>query len=123
MNTKDLNLGNLEPDLDALFASARSSEPEFLDDNFTKVVLNRLPRISSEGRSVKLRKSFSFDVIGALVGLLMAYFFVDQTAIMSSLLALVPESLVISPLHLIVGASAFMFASIAAWWTFENVRL
>lgn len=123
MNTEDFNLSSAESDLDALFANARSSQPELLDDNFTKVVLNSLLPRSSPQHSVKLRKSFSFDLVGALIGLLCAYLFVDQTAVMSSLLALVPESLVISPIHIIGGASAFMLTSVVAWWTYENVRL
>lgn len=123
MNTKDSNVTQKESDLDSLFAAARLSQPALCDDNFTKMVINHLPKMASIHQNIKLRKSFSFDLVGALIGLLCAYFFVDQTTVMSSMLALVPESLVISPLYMVAGVSAFMLSSIAAWWAFENVRL
>ncbi len=133
MNTTDFNLpgsgsynGSGSGDdrtLDALFASARTSQPNLADDNFTKVVLNSLPRNPFAQERVNLRKSFSFDMIGALLGLLCVYFFVDLASVASALLNVVPESLVISPVHVVGFAAAFMVTAIGAWWTVENVKL
>ena len=89
--------------LNDLFASARQMQPNLMDDNFTKLLMNSLPTISLMARKESTKKGLSFDLIGAVIGLLMAYLFIDAGALYNSFINLMPESLVISisPLLLI----------------------
>lgn len=65
--------------LDALFDTARAAEPEFLDDNFTKSVINQLP--TAPNRIDK--KGLSFDLIALVLGVLAAALVVDINALTS----------------------------------------
>ncbi|HAU67997.1 MAG TPA: hypothetical protein DCW52_06320 [Gammaproteobacteria bacterium] len=60
-------------ELDLLFASARGSDESLRDDNFTKMVVNELP--ANPERIDKT--SLSFDLIGTVIGGLLAFFLID----------------------------------------------
>lgn len=109
--------------LNALFASARQTQPNLMDDNFTKSLMNSLPTINLMARKESAKKGLSFDLIGAIVGLLMAYLFIDAGSLYNSFINLMPESLVISPLLLIVSVGAIGLSSSIAWWAVEDNRL
>ena len=60
-------------ELDRLFASARGSDESLRDDNFTKMVINKLPT-----KPERIDKtSLSFDLIGTVIGGLLAFFLID----------------------------------------------
>ena len=109
--------------LNALFASARQMQPNLMDDNFTKSLMNSLPAINLRARKESAKKGLSFDLIGAIIGLLMAYLFIDAGALYNSFISLMPESLVISPLLLIGAVGAIGLSSGIAWWAVEDNRL
>jgi len=122
----DLNLNELNSpafdeaggDLDALFTSAREHQPGLVDENFTKVVVNSLP-----ARAVRRRKAgFSFDLIGAVIGLVLAYFLFDVRKVVGGVLNLIPETLVLSPVHMLVALAFVSGMSLLAWWVVENGR-
>ena len=105
-------------DLDSLFASARSDQPDLRDDNFTKIVSNSLPSKPVRRRS----RGISFDVIGVAIGLYFAYLFFDVNRVISGLVNLIPESITLSPVHALIAVATVSLMSIAAWWTVENNR-
>lgn len=109
--------------LDALFTSARQAQPNLVDDNFTKMLLNSLPKISLVARKQATKKGLSFDMIGAIIGLLMAYLFIDKTSLLNSFVGLLPETLTISPMLLIGVLAAVGLSSVIAWWAVEDSRL
>jgi len=124
MNTNDIN-PNIDS-LDDLFASARSSEPNLVDENFTKIVMNSLPRKPfAQDTQMKgsLRKSFSFDLIGAALGMGSVYFLLDLSSIVSSVVNFIPETIVVSPLHVVGLAAGAIAATVVAWWSVENVKI
>ena len=115
-------------DLDALFASTRSLQPNLQDDNFTKVVINSLPEnniyaISALEQKRVNQRSLSMDIIGGLVGLILLFLFMDKGGLMNSILKLVPESITLSPLLFVAAFMGLTFASIGAWWSIENNKI
>ncbi len=122
MNNETLNAAE-NNSLDALFASARQSQPNLVDDNFTKMLINSLPKVNLVVRKDTSKKGLSFDLIGAIIGLLMAYLFVDKTSLLSSFVGLIPDSLVISPLVILSVVGAVALSSAIAWWAVEDSRL
>jgi len=120
-NETTLNADN-DP-LNALFASARQAQPNLMDDNFTKTLMNSLPSINMVARKESERKGLSFDLIGAIVGLLMAYLFVDTSSLYNSIVGLIPESFVISPLLVVASVGVMALSSVVAWWAVEDNRL
>jgi hypothetical protein len=106
--------------LDALFASARQAQPNLMDDSFTKMLVNSLPKVNFMAQKERARKGLSFDLIGAMIGLLMAYLFIDRTSLVSTFVGLIPESLVISPLLVMSSVAAVGFSSVVAWWMVED---
>ena len=103
-------------ELDALFGQARSVEPEILDSNFTKVVLNSLP-----ARPVRSKKrSLVFDMVGLSLGLVVSYMFFDGFQVLDSALSLVPESLPVT----VANIGSFFLAAIGivcvGWWAGER---
>ena len=103
-------------ELDALFDQARSVEPEILDSNFTKVVLNSLP-----ARPVRSKKrSLVFDLVGLSLGLVVSYMFFDGFQVLDSALSLVPESLPVT----VANIGSFFLAAIGiacvGWWAGER---
>jgi len=106
--------------LDALFASARQAQPDLMDHSFTKILVNSLPKVNFMAQKESARKGLSFDLIGAVIGLLMAYIFIDRASLVSAFVGLIPESLVISPLLVISAVAAVGFSSVVAWWMVED---
>ena len=108
--------------LDALFRSARDSEPVLRDENFSKMVLNSLPANPQRHLLANRasRSGISFDLIGLFVGVLCAYMFVEMRTILSFVLSFIPESVVISPALLIAALAATVLLSLGAWWTVEH---
>ena len=110
-------------DIEALFANARQAQPNLMDDNFTKRLVNSLPKVSVTARKESPNKGFSFDLIGAFIGLLMAYLFIDKTSLLNLFAGLIPETLVISPLLIVGALVAVSVSSLVAWWAVEDNRL
>ena len=109
--------------LDALFATARDTQPNLMNDNFTKTLMNSLPTIRRVVRKDTSKKGLSFDLLGAMIGLLMAYLFIDKTSLLSSFVGLMPETLVISPVVVLFAIGAVGLSSLVAWWAVEDSRL
>jgi uncharacterized protein YacL len=109
--------------LDSLFASARQLQPHLMDHSFTKIVVNRLPKINLVAQKESVKKGLSFDLVGAVIGLLMAYFFIDKASLLNLFVGLIPESLVISPLLIVGVVAAVGLSSIVAWWAVEDNAL
>lgn len=122
MNNKTIHTADYDP-LDALFASARQMQPNLMDDNFTKRLLNDLPSVSLVARKEIAKKGLSFDLIGAVIGLLMAYLFIDSTSLQNSFLGLISDSIVISPMLIISIIGLLGLSSVVAWWAVEDNRL
>ena len=107
-------------DLDALFANARQAQPNLMDHSFTKILVNSLPKVDFIVQKERARKGLSFDLVGAIIGLMMAYIFIDRTSLVSSFIGLIPESLVISPVLVVSAVAAVGFSSVVAWWIVED---
>ena len=107
---------NLQQGLDQLFAEARLERAELVDDNFTKMVINRLPnnplRINKRG--------FLADAIGLLVGLLVAWRFFEPQILVAKWLALFPSNISISLSNLLLVSAALSLAAVMAWWSVER---
>jgi len=99
-----------DADLDSLFAQARVEQPVLSDANFSKVIVNRLP--SKVSRLEK--RSFSFDVVGMILGLVAVFFFIEPTQIFSAVLSVVPVS------TLALGLLGCIGFSFGAWWVVEQ---
>ena len=115
-------------DLDALFNHARAHEPSLCDDNFTKVVINRLPEnniyaINANEQRRRSKRGLSMDVIGGLVGLILVFLFMDKGGLVQSILKLVPESITLSPLVFMVSFMGLTLTSIGAWWSVESNQI
>jgi len=115
MNKDTLNIDN-ETDLDSLFAQARVEQPVLSDANFSKIVVNRLP--SKVSRLEK--RSFSFDLVGMVLGLVAVLFFIEPTQLFSAVLSVVPESMTLSISTLAVGLLGGIGLSFGAWWVVEQ---
>ncbi len=112
------DFGESDTELDALFSDAREGQPALFDDNFTKVVANSLPT-----KPIRRRKGgISFDLIGAMIGLVLAYFLFDVSRVVSGVLSLVPETLTLSPVHILMALGFVSGMSVFAWWAVENSR-
>lgn len=122
MNNDTTYTANLDP-LDALFASARLAQTNLTNDNFTKMLFNSLPTLKSAVSKNSAKKGLSFDLVGAVLGLLMAYLFIDKSSLLTSFVGLIPESLVISPLLITGIVSAVVLSSVLAWWAVEDDSL
>ncbi|RBP50870.1 hypothetical protein [Arenicella xantha] len=104
--------------LDALFSDARESAPNFASDNFTKMVLNSIPE-----EPVRRKASgVSFELIGVLVGLVIAYFMIDFNSLIRGFIAMMPHSITLSPMHMLIALGGISAMSVAAWWVVERSR-
>ena len=106
--------------LDQLFNAARLQQKELVDDNFTKVVMNRLPakpplRIN--------KRAFLPDIIGLLVGLLVAWRFFEPQLTTAKWLSLFPSDIAISPSSMLLMSTALSLAAVMAWWSVERKTL
>ncbi len=108
-------------ELDALFSDARSASLDWSasgvsNDNFTKMVVNSLPKRAKRQKG----RSLMFDMIGLLVGLVAAYWFFDLNAVVHTVLNLMPESVSLTIANMVAGFSAVIGLAYFAWWTSEK---
>lgn len=122
MNTKTPDTDEFDP-LANLFAAARDTQPSLMDDNFTKVLINRLPSINLVATKANAKKGLSFDLMGAIFGIVLAYFFITRNAGLESLSISMPDSIVLSPLLAIAGLGAVAISGVIAWWAVEESSL
>lgn len=122
MNNDTTYTANQDP-LEALFASARLAQTNLINDNFTKMLFNSLPTVNLAVPKNSAKKSLSFDLVGAVLGLLMAYLFIDKSSLLTSFVNLIPDSLVISPLLITGIVSTVVLSSVLAWWAVEDNSL
>ena len=107
------------PKLDQLFAEARLQQTELVDDNFTKMVMNRLPT-----KPLRInKKAFLPDAIGLLVGLLVAWRFFEPQIAASKWLSLFPSNIAISSSNMLLVSAALSIAAFVAWWSVERKSL
>ena len=121
MNTENNNIEEHDP-LASLFAAARENQPNLMDDNFTKVLMNSLPKISLVERKKHARKGLSFDLVGALIGILMACLFLSQSMILDAI-SLDALSITLSPLLILAGFGVVVISGFIAWWAVEDSAL
>ncbi len=104
--------------LDGLFALARDDQEEYQDNNFTKVVLNSLPR-----KSHRVGNKWHYpNIISLVVGLIVAYFVVEPTQLLNKAIALLPSNISIS-ITLMNMMILFVVSSglaLTAWWSVES---
>lgn len=106
-------------ELDALFARAATTEPVLHDENFTKIVVNRLPINPSRAQ----RKAISFDVVGVIIGVIAAYFMFDFGQFWAVIVDLIPEytlSIDVSQLIVMGAISLFGFTGLAGWFAMRD---
>lgn len=113
---KNLTPEQLDQQLDQLFARAAASEPVLRDDNFTKVVLNSLPAKPKR----RNHKRYFPDLLGLMIGLLVASLVIEPAQLMQKIMAYVPEVIVISPANVLSLAMGLSALAIVAWWTVER---
>ncbi|MEM7360359.1 MAG: hypothetical protein AAF431_14780 [Pseudomonadota bacterium] len=113
---KNLTPEQLDQQLDQLFARAVQTEPVLSDDNFTKVVLNRLPAKPKR----RDHKRYFPDLLGLMIGLLVASLVIEPAQLMQKILAYVPETIVISPANVLSLAMGLSAMALLAWWTVER---
>ena len=65
--------------IDDLFAAAQAEEHAWVDDNFTKMVINQLPASPNRVDT----KGISLDVVATLIGGIIALVFVDFNAVIN----------------------------------------
>ncbi len=109
-------------DLDALFAENREHQLSLVDDNFTKIVINRLP--ASPKRSTS--RPLLFDAVGLIIGLMAAYVFFDAGHFAENALSVIPESLSFTVANLAVLSGVALISAIGVsllgWWTVEKAQ-
>jgi len=104
--------------IDALFSDARQSTPNFASDNFTKVVLNSIPEAPVRRKA----SGVSLELLGVLVGLVVAYFMIDFNSLIRGFIAMMPHSITLSPIHILIALGGISAMSVAAWWAVERGR-
>lgn len=109
-------------DLDALFAENRDNQPNLVDDNFTKVVINRLPLAPKRSTS----RPLMFDLVGLIIGVMAAYMFFDVGHFAQNALSIIPESFSLTVANLASLSSVVVIGAIGVsllgWWTVEKVQ-
>ena len=119
INNSSLNRSGTDSLLDRLFASARSESTQDLgldDDNFTKLVINRLPVNPSRAQA----KRYYPDLIGLLLGLMATFLVIEPTQIINGALSLVPSNISISLTSMLMASLAFSCLACFAWWSVER---
>lgn len=106
----------IQPDLDALFSTARDCEPDLTDANFTKVVLNRLPAQSQQ----KTERSWLPDLVGIVVAVLAIAVLVEPASLYQRLVSAIPNSLIISAPNMLMVSGALVLTSLIGWWVVER---
>ena len=107
---------NSQQNLDQLFAQARLAQVELVDDNFTKMVMNRIPT-----KPLRFNKRrFLPDAIGLLVGLLVAWRFFEPQIVAAKWLSLFPSNVSISTSNMLLVSAALSLAAFIAWWSVER---
>lgn len=102
--------------LDALFARAAATQPNLVDENFTKTVVNRLPAIVSK----KPARQFMPDLVGFAMGVICILLIADPRQIINSIGAALPETIIISPFSVLAMAAAMGAGAFFAWWSVER---
>ena len=119
LNNSIINSPGTDSLLDQLFASGRSVGNRDLgldDDNFTKLVVNRLPAKTSRARA----KRYYPDLIGLVLGLVATLLVIDPTQIVNSALSLLPSNISISLTSMLMASLAFSCLAYIAWWSVER---
>lgn len=81
MSAHTVNNANQFDSIDDLFAAARDSEREIVDDNFTKLVINQLPVAPRRINSTR----WSLDLFATLVAVAVAMMFFDARTMFAQL--------------------------------------
>ena len=102
--------------IEKLFAHLREDEPQLVDSNFTKVVVNTLPSKLSRAK----KRSMMFDLLGLLCGLVGVYWFFDGAQIVQTSLQFIPESLSITVGDVVTFFIAAICMACLGWWTAEK---
>lgn len=116
MTNKDIQFNHSNMNLDSLFARARADQPDLVDDNFTKMVVNRLP---DNPRRASHTQHY-FDLIGLFVGLVVTFLVIEPAQIVSSLLSLLPNNITVSLSSMLMVSVLFSSLALAAWWKIER---
>lgn len=117
MKTQDSKQALTDEQLEALFARAAAVQPELVDDNFTKVVLNSLPRIS---RTAKPARQLLTDLIGFVIGLVCMFVVVNPAQLVNKISASLPTSVIISSTNILLLAAVMSGVAMFAWWAVER---
>ena len=122
-NTTDINTAMNESAasslLDQLFATGRTDASKDLrldDDNFTKLVINRLPAKPSRVRA----KKYYPDLIGLILGLVATFLVIDPSQIINKILLYIPNTISISLSSMMMASFAFSCLACVAWWSVER---
>ncbi len=120
MNEKKITASEFERqralNLDALLEQTRVMQPTLIDDNFTKVVVNRLPVNVKRGKA----SSTMFDFVGLILGLVAAFLFFDSAAFIQNAISIIPASLTLTIANITVAITALFAFAWAGWWTAEK---
>lgn len=105
------------PDLlESMFSGARADEPGMVDQKMTKVVINTLPK-----RVIRAKKrSLLFDMIGLVLGLIVAYLYFDVSQAFVLGMSLIPESLSITVENVVMLFFGSVVFAIVAFWVGEQ---
>lgn len=102
--------------LEALFRAAGLRASELEDENFTKVVLNRLPTKPLAAT----KRSWLPDLLGLLVALVAMALFIEPASLSAVLAQIVPSSIVLSAGTVLTASMAMAAAAILAFWVVER---
>ncbi len=107
---------NTSNNIDALFLEARGSEPELCDENFTKVVVNRLPARPER----MVQRAWVPDMVGIVVAIVAIFFLIEPAQLIENLQAQIPQSIVISLSNVLMVSGILVLAAMSAWWIVER---
>ena len=115
-----MNPDNREFDIDRLFANARQTEPDISGQNFTNWVMTSLPVETMSLLPISNRKASSVDLAALGLGALTTYWLFDTSNVVTTLVGLVPESIVINPASVMLTIVGLAAATALTWWSIEN---
>ncbi len=113
-------------DIDALFASARESQPALQASEFTANVMAEIDRLSTPLASYvnleqsKTARSLPVDIITGGLGVAAVAWFFDANEAITALVSIIPESIVISPISVAMALAGLSALSLASWWAVEQ---
>ncbi|NND81540.1 MAG: hypothetical protein HKN50_03855 [Gammaproteobacteria bacterium] len=123
MNDKHTDKQQLDSNqLENLFAQAREQQTPLAGDEFTASVMRRL---SADKRTAILstpRRAWRWlDAVGLGLGTAACFSFVQPTELLLWVSnALLPETVVISPLSILAATGTLGLLAISAWWATEG---